>query len=89
MRRALWHLEHCGWFKNVKGFLIGRPLRYGEEAMGLDQYTAVAGILGKYGVPVIMDADLGHLPPSMPMLVGARAAVTVEGNDITTRYERV
>lgn len=89
MRRALWHLEHCGWFKNMKGFLIGRPLRYGEEIMGLDQYTAVAGILGKYGVPVIMDADLGHLPPSMPMMVGARAAVTVEGNDITIRYERV
>lgn len=87
MRRALWHLEHCGWFKNVKGFVIGRPLHYGEEMMGLDQYLAVTAILEKYQVPVLMDADLGHLPPSMPMIVGAKTALTAKGHHMKFAYE--
>ena len=26
IRRAMWQMEHADWFKNVKGFMIGRPL---------------------------------------------------------------
>ena len=37
--------------------------------MGLDQYRAVTDLLAEYGVPVIMDADFGHLPPAMPLAV--------------------
>ncbi|MBO6107714.1 MAG: LD-carboxypeptidase, partial [Stomatobaculum sp.] len=88
MRRALWHMEHCGWFKTTKGFIIGRPLHYGEEMMGMNQYNAVIEILKKYDVPIIMDADLGHLPPSMPMIVGAKAEVFCEGNDLRIRFIR-
>ena len=88
MRRALWHMEHCGWFKTTKGFIIGRPLHYGEEMMGMNQYNAVIEILKKYDVPVIMDADLGHLPPSMPMIVGAKVEVFCEGNDLRIRFIR-
>ena len=87
MRRALWHLEHCGWFTNVKGFLIGRPLHYGEEMMGLNQYLAVTAILGKYNVPIIMDADLGHLAPSMPIVEGVKADLTAEGHEITIQFK--
>ena len=86
--RALWHLDHCGWFGTAKGFVFGRPLHFGEEIMGLDQYRAVTNILGKYNVPILMDADLGHLPPSMPMIVGAKAEVFCEGNDLRIRFIR-
>lgn len=50
MRRSLWHLKEAGWFQYVKGFLIGRPARYDEPMMGLDQYEAVYGVLEEYGV---------------------------------------
>lgn len=80
IRRALWQMEHAGWFEHVKGFVIGRPLCYGEELMGLDQYEAVTGILGKYGVPVIMDADLGHLPPMVPVICGSYASIWARDN---------
>ena len=86
MRRAVWELKHAGWFGHVKGFLIGRPLHFGEEIMGLDQYRAVTDLLAEYGVPVIMDADLGHLPPSMPILCGAMGEVTVRDSDIRICY---
>ncbi len=81
--RALWQLEHSGWFRYVKGFLIGRPLCNGQVDNGLDQYRAVTEILGKYGVPIIMDADLGHLPPSMPLICGSMAEITAENNRLT------
>lgn len=87
IRRALWQMEHAGWFRHVKGFLIGRPGCYGQEAFGLDQYQAVLGVLERYHVPVVMDVDIGHLPPQMPLICGAMAEVTVKGNDITVAME--
>lgn len=87
IRRAVWQMKNAGWFSHVKGFLIGRPLVFGQELMGLDQYHAVCDLLGEYGVPVIMDVDLGHLPPMMPLICGSYAAVTAEGNEIEIRME--
>ncbi len=80
IRRAMWQMEHAGWFRHCRGFLIGRPLCYGQEMMGLDQYQAVYEVVRKYQVPVVMDLDIGHLPPMMPLLCGSMAQVHVEGN---------
>ena len=87
-RRAMWQMEHADWFKNVKGFLIGRP-RNGEPIMGLDSYKAVLDVIEKYHVPVIFDVDIGHLAPMMPLVVGSLAEVKVDGNDIeiNMKYE--
>jgi len=81
IRRAMWQMEEAGWFEYVKGFLIGRPLN-GGAVMGLDAYHAVLEVAARKNVPVVMDADLGHLPPMMPLVVGSLAEITVEGNDI-------
>ncbi len=75
IRRAIWQMKHAGWFEHVKGFLIGRPLCFGQELIGLDQYHAVWDLLEEYQVPVLMDVDLGHLPPMMPLICGALARV--------------
>lgn len=82
IRRALWQLEHSGWFQYTRGFLIGRPLCFSQELMGLDHYSAVTGILDKYKVPIIMDADVGHFAPMMPLICGSYANIKVNGNDI-------
>lgn len=81
MRRAMWQLKEAGWFKYCKGFMIGRPRLFDQPMMGLDQYDAVMGVLGQYNVPVIMDCDIGHLSPMMPIISGAIGTVTtVDGN---------
>lgn len=85
IRRAMWQMEHAGWFRFVKGFLIGRPAVYGQEIMGMDQYRAVLGILEQYHVPVIMDVDIGHLPPMMPLITGSLATVSVRENELSVR----
>lgn len=81
IRRAMWQMEEAGWFQYTKGFLIGRPGN-GEPLMNLDAYTAVLEVAGRKKVPVIMDVDLGHKPPMMPLVVGSVAEVCAAGNDI-------
>ena len=69
MRRAIWQMKHAGWFEHVKGFLIGRPLHFGEEAMGLDHYRAVVGAFGRisgacdygYGFRTSASRDAHHV----------------------------
>ena len=86
MRRAFWQMREAGWFKYVKGFMIGRPLHVGEEALGVDQYNAVTDILGGLGAPIIMDLDIGHVPPMMPIVSGSLAEVKASGNKINMKY---
>lgn len=85
IRRALWQLEHSGWFQYTKGFLIGRPLCLGQKLMGLDHISAVTGILEKYNVPIILDADVGHFAPMMPLICGSYA--TIQGNEKELKIE--
>lgn len=86
IRRALWQLDHAGWFETAKGFLIGRPLQ-GEELFGLDRYQAVTGALEKYQVPIWMDLDLGHIPPMMPMINGVKATACMEKGRVQITYD--
>lgn len=86
IRRAIWQMKQAGWFEHLKSFLIGRPLCYGEEAFGIEQYRAVTDLLSEYNVPIIMDLDIGHLAPMMPMICGSTAKIHIEGNDVTIHY---
>ena len=86
IRRAMWQMENAGWFSNVKGFLIGRPLN-GDAMMNLDHLDAVLSVAEKYHVPVILDADLGHLSPSMPLITGSMAKIEGRKGKIKVRME--
>ena len=56
--------------------------------MGLDTDQAVLGIVAQKNVPVILDVDLGHLPPMMPLIVGSMAKVWVWENEIQIQMDR-
>lgn len=87
IRRAFYQLEQAGWFKYVKGFIIGRPLNGQSEILDIDHIEAVYDVVKKYQVPCVFDVDLGHLPPSMPIINGAYAKVHVNNNDIKIKME--
>lgn len=80
IRRAMWQMEHAGWFEHCCGFVIGRPLCHGQEMMGLDQYRAVYEVIRKYHVPVLMDIDIGHLSPMMPLINGSIGHAVSDGS---------
>lgn len=87
IRRAVWQMDMAGWFRNTKGLLVGRPYHNGETEFGLDQYHAVTDLLGKYDFPIIMDLDIGHVPPMMPLIVGSYAKAFLKGNEFSLRME--
>lgn len=81
IRRAMWQMEHAGWFQHCSGFLIGRPrVGMGVSEFGIDEYQAVTEMLGKYNVPVLMDLDIGHISPMMPLISGSMARVVSDGS---------
>lgn len=80
IRRAMWQMEHAGWFRYCSGFLIGRPkMGMGAEEFGIDEYQAVTEMLKKYRVPILMDLDIGHVSPMMPLVCGSMARVVSDG----------
>lgn len=87
-RRAMWQMDHAGWFKHCRGFLLGRPrVGMGAEEYGIDHYQAAYEMLRKYNVPVIMDVDIGHLSPMMPLISGAMARVVSDGQEYRVEME--
>lgn len=80
--RALHRLRWSGWFEGLSGLLIGRSagpdnnkpaqLRYAEA---LDQ------CLASLPCPVLVDVDVGHVPPQMVLINGAQAAVAWSAAD--------
>lgn len=87
IRRQIWHLKNADWFKNASGFIIGRPLNaFRQEMMGIDQYNAVTDIIGDLNVPVLMDADTGHIDPAMPLFLGTRASIKTQDKNFSITY---
>ena len=80
-------MRNAGWFRHVKAFLVGRPAWFEDESWGLTHFEAVmrevrrieaeeekeTGVPRK--IPVIMDLDIGHLKPMVPMVSGGFGTV--------------
>ena len=83
LARTLWQLRQAGWFEGLSGLVFGRtgaPESDSKIYSGLDAVRdAVAGL----GCPVIVDADIGHVPPQMTILNGALADLAVAGGRAT------
>lgn len=83
--RAIWQLKNAGWFKYAKGFIIGRP-KDTFEVEGIDYKQANYEHLKDLNVPVIIDADFGHVKPTACILNGAYAKVTLKNNKGKIEY---
>ncbi len=81
VKRTLLQLERAGWFNNVSGFIFGRPLNT-DTLYGISQYTCITDILAKYNVPIIMDTDIGHLKPMIPIICGSYANISATEENI-------
>ena len=72
---------------NVKGFLIGRTRLYKDKSFEVTPVESYIDLLKEYNVPLLINIDLGHLSPSMPMKNGAYAKVLFENNNIKITYK--
>ncbi len=87
IRRQVWHLKNAGWFDKVSAFVVGRPYAsFSGEMMGVNKHNAVTDILRDFCVPIILDADIGHVAPMFPLVIGANVKLNVTGNDISFSF---
>lgn len=68
--RTLWQMNECGWFRYCNGILLGRPDGYKDknDFTLIDAYSQGVGHLN---IPIIYNADIGHIPPQMQIVNGA------------------
>ena len=89
IERAIFQLKEAGWFKNIKGLIFGRPRAcYKEKMFGISHYKAIKTNLKSLNVPILMDVDLGHFDPSMPIITGVKAKVEYIDKNIRITYEK-
>lgn len=72
----LWQLREAGWFKYVKGIMLGRPAMINTDFSATTYEEAVMNSLGELNCPVIADMDFGHRPPHHTIVNGAIGTVT-------------
>ena len=77
--RHLHTLRLAGWFDHATAILVGRTSAPGSEG-GFGQRDAVVDALGMLDVPIVLDVEIGHVPPHLPLLNGALARVVVDGD---------
>lgn len=84
--RFLWEMKNAGYFKYCKGIIFGRPL-FIRNDYDIDFNQTVKDALEELKVPVICDADIGHVAPQMAIVNGAILKVTSEnGKGIVETY---
>ncbi len=77
--RALFQLLEAGWFKYVKGFIIGRPLCT-TTPLNYSFKQAIIDSILNLNVPILYDVDISHISPSIPIINGALAEVEYKEN---------
>src|SRR5699024_2145778 len=83
--RILFRLKEAGWFKYIKGIIVGRvafPKHFYPEFT----YQEALKRLFK-DLPIIFNADIGHVPPKMTIINGSIAHITCQNGKGTIRQK--
>ncbi|WP_262177261.1 S66 peptidase family protein [Saccharococcus sp. Marseille-Q5394] len=75
--RTMLQFVYAGWFENSTGILFGRSPA-GQEVKGFTVLDSMERIKELTGLPIVYDADVGHVPPQITFVNGASGRVTVE-----------
>lgn len=68
--RTLWKFKDNGWFKHTKGIIFGRSALE-QSCYDISFKEAVIRTLGDLKLPIIFNADIGHVSPRMTIINGA------------------
>lgn len=82
--RSLWQMHACGWFQHCNGILYGRPDGY-HDSSDFKLTDALRSGLNGLKIPIIYDADIGHIPPQIQIVNGAYGTVTYEAGNATVK----
>lgn len=82
----LWQMKNAGYFKYCKGIIFGRPIMLKEE-YEMNQEECLKQALKNLNIPIIYDADIGHVAPQIPIVSGGILEVEYQqGKGKITNY---
>jgi muramoyltetrapeptide carboxypeptidase LdcA involved in peptidoglycan recycling len=84
--RTFWQMRECGWFEYCNGMIIGRAAGYNDKE-DFTLFDAFNQAFGDMNVPIIYDADIGHVPPQMQIINGAVGHVAYAAGKATILQE--
>ena len=70
--RVLWQMKYSGWFENSNGFIIGRT-RANISVEDYEYLDVLHNVFDDMNVPVVYDADIGHVAPQWTIINGSFA----------------
>ena len=73
----LWQMKNAGYFEHCKGIIFGRAFLLRED-YDMNLARVVKDAIENLNIPVILEADIGHVPPQMPIVNGSILEVTCE-----------
>jgi len=73
--RTLWRMRECGWFATARAIMVGR-ICFPHSQLDLTYRDMIEQALPD--LPLVLEADVGHVPPRMTMINGALATLTTE-----------
>lgn len=86
--RALTQLKYTGWFDDVSAFVVGRSFNYYDESFGINMHNAYLHVLSPLNKPILLDAPISHLKPSLPLIVGGLAEIKYKNKNIEIEYKK-
>ncbi len=89
LEKTLKNMDKHDWFKNAKGFMIGRGKITLNQQFLSQQNELLLKTLSKYNVPIISNCDFGHVRPFNTFITGGDAIVTYNNNKYTIKYENI
>ena len=81
---TLRHMEQAGWFEHAVGFVFGRVMFPGS-LMDMTYEDAFRKALGQ--MPVVFEADIGHVHPTFTLINGSYATLTCEAGKGSLQME--
>ena len=82
--RTLWQMKNAGYFKYCTGIVFGRPL-FIREDYEINFNDTVKEALQELEIPIICDADIGHVKPQLAIVNGAILEITSQNGKGTVK----
>ena len=82
--RTLIQLRESGWFKYIKGVIVGRVM-FPKTFTEMTYYKALLTIFKD--IPIIYNADIGHVAPKMTIINGSIAHITCSKGKGTINFK--
>lgn len=84
--RTLWKFKDNGWFKHTNGIVFGRSALE-QSCYNISFKEAVTRVLGNLNIPIIFNADIGHVSPRMTIINGAICNVISKNGKGEIKFE--